>query len=138
MPLRICSTFVFPFHPILKINTTSINELQISPKYEPFIGAHVNVAGFPNYQIGDTLYFTGQRIASIRPASGYRRPLVDGPIAAGMSGGPVVDSEGKVIGVVVSGAETLSQANMTERHGFIPIKTVIDFLNSVNLSPVPQ
>src|SRR5207237_1389363 len=94
----------------------------------------VTLGGFPNYQFGDTPYVIHPRIAAIRRASGQPRLLVEGSIAAGMSGGPVVDATGRVIGVVVSGAETLSQANMTERHGFISIETVIQFLRSSGFS----
>jgi S1-C subfamily serine protease len=52
-----------------------------------------------------------------------------------MSGGPVVDSDGRVIGVIVSGADVISQANMTERHGFIPAATLVRFLRASGLWP---
>ena len=92
------------------------------------MGDLVNLAGFPNYQFGDTGHFLHLRIASLRNAAGQPRALIEGAIAAGMSGGPVVDMEGRIIGVIVSGAESLSQANMTERHGFIPSSVLLDFL----------
>ena len=78
-------------------------------------------------------FFLPQRVVSLRSAPGQLRVLVDGPIAAGMSGGPVVDANGRAIGVVVSGAETLSQANLTERHGFIPSEILKKFLSDNKL-----
>jgi hypothetical protein len=107
--------------------------LLIDRGYQPSLGDQVNVAGFPNHQVGDTGHFLAQRVVAIRSASGHQRALVDGPIAAGMSGGPVVDSKARAIGVVVSGAEVISQANMTERHGFVPMKLVVRFLEDHGL-----
>jgi RNA-directed DNA polymerase len=107
--------------------------LSLDGGYQPSLGDQVNVAGFPNYQIGDTGHFMAQRVVGIRSASGHPRALVDGPIAEGMSGGPVVDARARAIGVVVSGAERLSQANMTERHGFVPVRILMRFLQERDL-----
>lgn len=107
--------------------------LKFDSNYIPEMGDQITAAGFPNYQIGDSGHFIPQRIVGFRPAAGARRALLDGPIAAGMSGGPVVDSSGRAVGVVVSGAEVLSQANMTERHGFIGAPEFAQFLRNNHL-----
>lgn len=103
--------------------------------YEPQIGDTLHPAGFPGHTPGDSGHFYHQRVVAIRKASGHQRVIVDGPIAGGMSGGPVVAPDGRMIGVVVSGAETVAQANMTDKHGFIPISVVAQFLRSHGLWP---
>jgi RNA-directed DNA polymerase len=118
---------------VLSLDSPIGPALVLDKDYRPKVGDQVNVLGFPNYQVGDSGYFISQRIAGLRPASGVLRALVDGPIAAGMSGGPVLDSEAKVIGVIVSGAENLSQANMTERHGFVPSHVLTKLLKENGL-----
>lgn len=47
--------------------------------------------------------------------------LTDAPLIAGNSGGPVLDSHNQLIGVVVTGADRLENAQKTEKHGVIPI-----------------
>lgn len=116
---------------VIRISGVADDGLTLGTTGLPGIGDLVHVAGYPNYRIGDSGYFLAQRVAGRRPASGHPRILVDGPIAAGMSGGPVVVDDGSVIGVVVSGAETLSQANMTEKHGFVPLPVILPFLTRI-------
>ena len=120
---------------VLEFPSQASPSLRLGAACRPAMGDQVNVAGFPNYQFGDTGHFVPSRVVSFRQAAGYPRVLVDGPIAAGMSGGPVVDGDGRVIGVIVSGAEELSQANMIERHGFIPVSTLVAFLAEHGLLP---
>lgn len=83
-----------------------LSPLILRSDYTPRVGDQVNVAGFPNHQHGDTGHFLPLRVASLRNASGQPRALVEGSIAGGMSGGPVVDDQCRVIGVVVSDADT--------------------------------
>lgn len=82
---------------------------------------HVAVAGFPNYNLGDTGIFSPGLVIGFRTVSGIRRILTNAPIIAGMSGGPAVDGNNHVIGIAVTGAEIMDQAQETEKHGIIPI-----------------
>ena len=112
---------------ILRISDNFRDSLALRANYEPRIGDLVNSAGFPNYRVGSTASFIPQRIVALSYVFAQPRALVDGPIVAGMSGGPVVDENSQVIGVLVTGAETMSQVNSME-HGFIPSQMLIDFL----------
>ncbi|WP_428327895.1 S1 family peptidase [Mucilaginibacter sp.] len=84
----------------------------------------ITVAGFPNYQIGDTGTIITGNISGFRIKSGIRRLLVSTPLIAGTSGGPVLNALSKVIGIAVTGAERMSQAHKTEEHGGIPVSAI--------------
>lgn len=85
---------------------------------------HVAVCGFPNFRLGDTGVLTPGLIIGLRPKSGVQRLLTNAPIVAGMSGGPAIGSDGKVIGVCVSGAEAFRAASETEDHAIIPVSAI--------------
>lgn len=82
---------------------------------------HIAVAGFPNYQVGDTGVIIPGLITGFRVISGTRTILTNSPIVAGMSGGPAIGAGNTVVGVVVTGAERVESAHLTEKHGVIPV-----------------
>lgn len=102
--------------------------LELSAPREPGIEERALAIGFPNYNDGDPGYFLPVHVTGHRSLDGQRRCLVNGPLIAGMSGGPVVDENDKVIGVISHGALTRATANDTEMHAFIPVTTLIGFL----------
>ena len=81
----------------------------------------IAVAGHPNYRKGDTFVIHPGMISGFRMVSGIRRLLVNAPIVAGNSGGPVVNRNNQVIGVAVTGSDRMESAHDTENHGVIPI-----------------
>jgi S1-C subfamily serine protease len=84
----------------------------------------IAVLGFPNYRLGDTGVLSPGFIVGHRMVSGIRRILVNAPIVAGNSGGPVLDRNSRVIGVAVTGADRMEDAQTTEDHGAIPIEAL--------------
>jgi hypothetical protein len=82
---------------------------------------HLAVAGFPNYRHGDTGVIIPGLVVGFRMVSGIRRILTNAQIVAGNSGGPVVGGDNHVVGIAVTGAETMDTARHTENHGIIPI-----------------
>jgi hypothetical protein len=88
---------------------------------------HVAIAGFPNYNFGDNGIFSPGLIVGFRVYSGIRHLLVNTPLISGNSGGPAIDKDNLVIGIAVTGAEKMSIAHETEKHGLIPID-VIDLI----------
>lgn len=82
---------------------------------------HLAVAGFPNYRPGDTGVFNPGMIVGFRTKSGVRRILTNARIVAGMSGGPAINSSGRVIGFAVTGADRMENAEEVEDHGIIPV-----------------
>lgn len=108
-------------------------DAQITDILEPDMNTSLTImqevllAGFPNYQLGDTGHIARGNIGSFRQVSGITRFLITAGIVAGNSGGPVLDREGKVIGIAVTGSDTWGNITNTEKHGVIPI-TALRFL----------
>lgn len=85
---------------------------------------NVFIAGYPNFRIGDSGIVSISSVSGFRVISGIRRLLLNTPIIAGTSGGPVFDRFGKVIGIAVTGADSMENAGGTENHGIIPIDSL--------------
>lgn len=94
-------------------------------------GNKLILAGFPNYRPGNTPYITEGKIATFRTVTAQRWILVNTPIIAGHSGGPVLNQEGRVIGIAATGADRMEEAPRTEHHGIIPI-SVLTHLTTAN------
>lgn len=112
---------------VLNINTDKTHCLKIGDSSTLEIGSKIAVAGYPNYNKGDTLYFAEGKITLFRYANKYRKFLIDASIVAGNSGGPVLNSNNEVVGIAVTGSDDFTCADKTEKHGVIPI-SIIDFL----------
>jgi RNA-directed DNA polymerase len=87
-------------------------------------GDTLTLAGFPNYRLGDTPYIAEGRVAGFRIVHTLRWILLSTPIIAGNSGGPVLDRNGRVVGIAATGADNMEDANRTEHHGVIPISVL--------------
>lgn len=82
------------------------------------------LAGFPNYNMGDSGVIKSGKICGFRNKSVIRRFLIDASIICGNSGGPVFDKNLKVIGIAVTGADRMEVSDETEDHGVIPINAL--------------
>ena len=86
--------------------------------------AEVMVGGFPNYCLGDEGHVVPGQVIGHRMVSAIKRAQVNASIVTGASGGPVVDTDGAVVGVAVTGADLYRKSPRTEDHGVIPIQAL--------------
>lgn len=88
---------------------------------EPKKGEQVYLCGFPKYSPGTTEITISAQIIGSRIHMGFRRYLLDKAIVEGNSGGPVIDMNGKVIGIAATGTTDRSSRNPQEQFGVISI-----------------
>jgi len=112
---------------ILEIDCKRKNNLQRIHEDKLEIRDILTIAGFPNYRLGDTPSITDGRIRSFRTISTIKWMLLDAPIIAGNSGGPVLNRDNKVVGIAATGGDSAEEARKTEHNGVIPI-SVLDLL----------
>lgn len=84
-------------------------------------GEQVYLCGFPKFDLWDGEIRALAQIIGIRRHFGFDRYLLNHPIVTGNSGGPVIDMNGKVVGVAATGTNDMSKANPDEQFGVIPI-----------------
>ncbi|WP_194975800.1 S1 family peptidase [Aquiflexum lacus] len=100
------------------------NGLEIGDSDRVKLNDPIVVAGFPNHNYGDSGIFSPGLIIGTRQASSITRFLINAPLIAGNSGGPIISYNNKVIGVAVTGADKMENAFQTENHGVIPISAI--------------
>lgn len=128
--LRVLATSAALDLAIINIEGPTGHELRKGRTARLAVGSKIVVAGYPNFRLGDSGWVSSGSVAGFRTVSTVRRILVDTPIIAGCSGGPVLDAQNRVVGVAVTGADRMEHADGTEHHGVIPIET-IDTLRSL-------
>jgi S1-C subfamily serine protease len=92
-------------------------------------GTNLLSIGYPNYNIGNSLYQTEGTIAGERVAFGVKRFATTCQLIQGMSGGPVLSLNNlTVLGVIVTGAKDDQNAERLENN-FIPISHVLNLFS---------
>jgi S1-C subfamily serine protease len=88
---------------------------------DPKKGEQVYLCGFPKYSPGTTEITASAQIIGSRLHLGFRRYLLDKAIVVGNSGGPVIDMNGKVIGIAATGTSDRSNRDPDDQFGVIPV-----------------
>jgi S1-C subfamily serine protease len=94
------------------------------------LGLHdrVTLLGFPEEHKGDVaIVHRGEVTSEHRFRFGQDRILISAPIVEGNSGGPVLDSRNRVIGIAATGADKFERTTATVDYGVIPIETLLEF-----------
>lgn len=100
---------------ILKIEHPSANYLELAPERSLRVGQKVFTLGFPVPDVlGTSVKYTEGVVSSLsglRDAASILQITV--PVQPGNSGGPLIDEQGRVVGVVTSAAAVRSFLNLT-------------------------
>lgn len=115
----------------------AILKTRLTPKHyldgdfrEPKKGELVYLCGFPKYSRGATEITASAQIIGSRLHFGFQRYLLDKAIVTGNSGGPVIDMNGKVIGVAATGTSDMSDGNPDDQFGVIPLNHLLKLIKS--------
>ena len=110
---------------VIRVDKSELLTQFVAGEFDPNESNHfkeVIILGYPNYSEGDTAKAFRSQISSRK--QGYLGALlfcIAGIIQHGMSGGPVLDEEYKVVGIVKGGVATTEDAEEVES-GFIPVE----------------
>ncbi|MEP3198749.1 MAG: serine protease [Lentilitoribacter sp.] len=89
---------------------------------------HLAVCGFPNYCYGDSGILSPGIVVGFRMKSGVRRLLTNAGIVSGMSGGPAIAEDNRVVGICVTGSDYMQESRETEDQSIIPV-SALDLLD---------
>lgn len=101
----------------------SFNALKVEPNSDYKKGTIVHTIGYPNYNAGEEPTYIEAKIIGKSSFMGEERIRIDCNIRHGNSGGVVLNSDGKVVGIVSNG--NAIGADTKVNSSFIPIKTLI-------------
>lgn len=94
--------------------------LQPAVAQEMNIGDSIYLVGFANYAPGSTISIKRAQASQFRVRSGVKRLEVNTGIVTGMSGGPVLDSQERVVGIAITGSDSHKDIDHPEvKHGVV-------------------
>jgi S1-C subfamily serine protease len=98
-----------------------LSSVEVKPR------AAILLLGFPNHNVDDSAQVREGHVSGTRkdPTSNERLILIDASIIYGNSGGPVLDSSNRVIGIALRGATNEAEAQRTEFHAAMPVSAIL-------------
>jgi RNA-directed DNA polymerase len=95
----------------LKDASHDLTRIRFELGKEPKQNTAIRSMGYPDYHPGNSVAFQGHSVTAIVVASAVRKVRVTGEILGGMSGGPVLDDQSRIVGVVHRGRANAGFAN---------------------------
>jgi ankyrin repeat protein len=116
-PLPILATWSDPLHDLalVRVSGAHAQPLPLSLRSWPAVGDDIYVAGNPEGLSGT---FSRGIISSLRQSEGLIQ--FDAPVSPGSSGGPVVDTGGRVVGVTVASVRQGQNLNFAVPAQYLP------------------
>lgn len=111
---------------LVKLREVNLPSATLASGYQPLVGSDVYAIGTPRQESLDTTVSKGI-VSAYRDERGMKFIQSDVQIHPGSSGGPLVASDGKVVGMAVQGI-TLEGASQNLNF-FVPIDEVVSALN---------
>lgn len=102
---------------VCEVPVASGHSLDVS-LHSPTIGLPIRVVGYPNWNEGNSAYVADGKITALKKFFSAPYALVSAQIIAGNSGGPVLDDEGRVVGVARTGDRFIGDP-MKQENGVI-------------------
>jgi RNA-directed DNA polymerase len=103
------------------------NEVALGPEFgwHHNTGSNIRTVGFPAHEAHSTVAFEDGDIIQKR-INKFGNPWyrVNNNIVGGSSGGPVLNDQFKVVGIIASGATSLSSHDQPVNNGYIPIDCI--------------
>jgi RNA-directed DNA polymerase len=99
-------------------------ELKIGDSNKPKTQDPVTLLGFPEHHKGDDGVVVRGQVTGRRVRLGQNRILISPAIVSGNSGGPVLDSRNRVIGIAATGADKFETITQTVDYGVIPVESL--------------
>jgi RNA-directed DNA polymerase len=84
----------------------------------------ITLLGFPEHSKGDKGIVYRGHVTGRRRHFEQQRILISPPIVAGNSGGPVLDSRNRVVGIAATGVDRSEDTKATLNFGVIPIEVL--------------
>jgi S1-C subfamily serine protease len=117
---------------LVLLHTEMPNLSVASFRFQPLLGEAVATYGFPYSHILSPNFTSGDIAALSGPKGDTRFLQTSTPIQPGNSGGPLLDSSGRVVGVVVAQLNALPNQNVNFA---IQSPIVINFLSAKDVTP---
>jgi S1-C subfamily serine protease len=103
---------------VLRAELADVSPVTLTASPRPRLGQSIFVAGYPLSSVLASLNFTTGTVSSENAVKGSNTLFqISAPIQPGNSGGPVFDSGGRLVGIVVS---RLADAPIIQRFGSVP------------------
>lgn len=85
------------------VHIASLGVTCFSPSADPLVAnTEINALGFPSWNtVADRLAIASGRVIQVRPVRGVTEISTSAHVRGGMSGGPLLTSDGKVVGVIL-------------------------------------
>lgn len=115
---------------LFNVNLLNVSDVCIGKSSVLKIGDTVVIAGFPDYLKGDTITKEECKITGVTQLFGAPFYKVSGRIVHGASGGIVLDTNHKVVGIIKGGCPSEGYDNTNLKQGFVPIDLIIEDINN--------